>query len=215
MTPNALKTTALRAPDFLDRMFGFPAMQLREADLPELSTLDEAEAIERLERTHADTSSRLEHLERALADVEARATGGPRTTPRSVGGAVQLDPPSPAANGLVLGKGDVIELAIQTWRLARRVETIDAEKLPRERKQLTDSLRRFQRILESLRIEVIDPIGQVYVPGWVEVEVVSWEPPDPGSDGSVCKVKQTVAPIVRRAGEIIARGQVVATDTAN
>jgi hypothetical protein len=213
MTPNALKTTALRAPDFLDRMFGFPAMQLREADLPELSELDEADAIERLERIHTETSSRLEDLERALADTKTRAAGAPATSPVPGGGTGQIAPA--AANGLVLGKGDAIELAIQTWRLSRRVETIDAERFPRERKQLTDSLRRFQRILESLRIEVIDPTGQVYVPGWVEVEVVSWEPPDPGSDGSVCKVKQTIAPIVRRAGEIIARGQVVATDTAN
>ncbi len=179
----------LRLPGLLEKLFGYPAMQFRESDIPSRALLDPVSA--------------LENIDRELSDAATRVTPAPPAAKTS----------APAA-GLTLGKSEVIDLAIQTWRLSRRIENVDAEKLPRERKQLTDSLRRFQSLLKSLEIEVIDPVGQVYVDGWVEVEVVSWEAPDPGSDALVCRVKQTVAPIVRRAGEIIARGQIVATDTA-
>lgn len=120
---------------------------------------------------------------------------------------------SPAdSGGLTLSKGDVIEIAVQTWRLGRRVDALDAEKNPREKKQFTESLWRFRKILELLKIECIDPVGQTYTDGWVEVEVVSWEAPEAGASVLEYKVKQTIAPIVRRNGEIIARGQVVVTD---
>lgn len=122
---------------------------------------------------------------------------------------------APSGSDLALSKGDLIELSVQTWRLARRIEGIDGEKLPREKKQLADSLRRFQKILDSLKVEIIDPTGQTYAAGWDEVEVVSWEPSEPGDGASVNKVKQCVAPIIRRQGEIIARGQVVVTEIAS
>ena len=115
----------------------------------------------------------------------------------------------------MLSKSDLVELSVQTWRLARRIEGIDGEKLPREKKQLADSLRRFQKILDALKIEVVDPTGQTYAEGWVEVEVVSWEAPEPGSNASVHMVKQCIAPIIRRNGEIIGRGQVVVTEIAH
>jgi hypothetical protein len=189
-----------RKPGFLDRLFGFPAMRISERDVPDAEAIDLHCAIEQIESKVLASERTAERLQREL-------DGAPRTAPSP--------PPAGAGQGLALSKGDLVDLSVQTWRLARRIEGIDAEKLPREKKQLADSLRRFQRILETLKIEVVDPTGQTYAEGWVEVEVISWEAPEPGIDSSVHWVKQCVAPIIRRNGEIVARGQVVVTEIAN
>lgn len=187
-------------PNWMDRMFGFPAMRLSEQDVPPPEDVDIHRSLEQIEAQILTSRRSAERLQREL-EAAPRVTGS---------GAI-----SPSGSGPSLSKGDLIELSVQTWRLARRIDGIDGEKLPREKKQLADSLRRFQKILDSLKVEVVDPTGQTYAAGWDEVEVVSWEPPDDGVDASVNKVKQCVAPIIRRQGEIIARGQVVVTEIAN
>lgn len=184
-------------PGILDRIFGFKAMRIGVGDIPPEEHVDEAGDLARVEQALADASAAL-----AQRSVQQQA---PAQSPSSRAAV--------ASGGL--SKAEAVELAVQTWRLARRVEALDPEKFPRERKQFADSLRRFQRILESHQIEVVDPVGQVYVDGWDEVEVISWEPPQPGTDGSVPTIKQTISPIVRRSGEIIARGQVVAIDVGD
>jgi hypothetical protein len=174
-------------------------MRVSSSDAPAVDPLDESSIIAGIEQAITGAAEAL----RRLNEVE-RLPGG-RSPP------VDSDPArSPAG----LSKAEAIDLAVQTWRFARRVDALDADKFPRERKQFSDSLRRFQKILEAHQIEVLDPVGQRYVEGWVEVEVISWEPPPPSASTSVSTIKQTIAPIVRRNGEIIARGQVVATDVA-
>jgi hypothetical protein len=181
-------------------MFGFPVMRISERDLPDAEEVDLHRAIEQIESQVLASRRTAERLQRELE-------AGPLTKSGPA--------PTGTGQGLALSKGDLIELSVQTWRLARRIESIDGEKLPREKKQLADSLRRFQRILDSLKIEIVDPTGQTYAEGWVEVEVISWEAPEPGADASVHRVKQCVAPIIRRQGEIVARGQVVVTEIAS
>jgi len=181
-------------PGMIDRLFRFKSMRINARDIPVVEVADEIGDLSRVEQALADASA-------ALAQRPAQHQV-PAQSPSS-GDAV-------ASGGL--SKAEAVELAVQTWRLARRVEALDPEKFPRERKHFADSLRRFQKILESHHVEVVDPVGQVYVDGWVEVEVISWEPPKPGTDASASTIKQTISPIVRRSGEIIARGQVVAID---
>jgi hypothetical protein len=178
----------------MDRLFRFKVMRISARDVPVDEVADEAGDLARVEQALTDASAA---LARRSAEHQAPA---------------QWASPSGSAASGGLSRAEAVELAVQTWRLARRVESLDAEKFPRERKQFADSLRRFQKILESHQVEVVDPVGQVYVDGWDEVEVISWEPPQPGTDGSLPTIKQTISPIVRRSGEIIARGQVVAID---
>lgn len=189
-----------RGPNWSERLFDFAPMRFDETDAPPPAGIADLELVQQLER--------------ALHEAQAAAEKAVHTPPHKPGELAPRPDAVPPVDCIVLKKPEILELAVQTWRLARRIEGLDAEKFPRERKQLGDSLRRFQRILEVNKVEVVDPVGQVYVDGWVEVEVVSWEAPTPDADGSVCRIKQTVAPIVRRNGEIIARGQVVATDTS-
>lgn len=185
-------------PSWVDHLFfGFPAMRFSREDISALTVQETLQLIKNLEREHSAV----------MKECEALRSGG-----SSAGGTSTVVAPSPPGGGVVLGKRDLVELAVQTWRLARRIDGLDAEKFPRERKQLADSLRRFQSLLEALKVEIMDPVGQPYVEGWVELEVVSWEPAEPGGDGLVSRVKQTIAPVVRRSGEIIARGQVVVTE---
>ena len=180
-------STALTKPNWIDRAFRFGPMRHTTEYLGIDSAISIYEVVECIETKYRD----------ALAAS---------STP-----AANAQAPS-ASGGLALSKGDVIEIAVQTWRLGRRVDALDAEKNPREKKQFAESLWRFRKILELLKVECIDPVGKTYTEGWAEVEVVSWESPEAGVAVSEYKVKQTIAPIVRRSGEIIARGQVVVTD---
>jgi hypothetical protein len=104
------------------------------------------------------------------------------------------------------------ELGLQTWRLQRRVQSLDPEKHAKESRQLMDSCRRFERLLESMQVEVADPSGREYVDGWAEIEVVGWEPAGPGMQHSRPVIKQTISPIIRRAGKIIKIGQVIVVE---
>ena len=182
-----LNATGDTRPTWLDRAIGFRAMRHSKQDLCFESPIDIATVMDALEAKYRT----------------ALATNAP---------AVAVAQPA-VSDGLTLRKSEVVELAVQTWRLGRRVDALDAEKNPREKKQFSESLARFKKFLELLKLECVDPVGQIYTDGWAEVEVVSWEAPEEGVSASEQKVKQTIAPIVRRSGEIIARGQVVVTGT--
>jgi hypothetical protein len=111
-------------------------------------------------------------------------------------------------------KSDLIEFAVETWRLKRRVEGMDAEKHKREYKQFYDSVRRFVKFLERFEVEFEDPVGKPFTTGWLEVKVVSWD--EPGDEISPVEsgpwVKQTISPIIRQHGITIKTGQVVCVD---
>ena len=119
-----------------------------------------------------------------------------------------------AGGGTSLSKSDLVEFAIQTWRLQRRVDGMDRDKHKREYKQFSDSVRRFVKILQRFEVEFEDPTGKPFTAGWLEVEVVSWD--DPGDEESPVDsgpwVKQTISPIIRQHGITIKTGQVVCVD---
>jgi hypothetical protein len=114
-------------------------------------------------------------------------------------------------------QSDLVEFAIQTWRLQRRVAGMDPQKHEREYKQFADSGRRFVKFLERLQVEFEDPTGKPYTTGWLDVEVVSWD--EQGDDASPVEsgawVKQTVSPIVRHNGQTIKVGKVVCVEKEN
>jgi len=183
-----------RKPSWIFGFFEFGAMRCSWRDVPVQQHADLASLVEAIEKVANGVGLAIDKSNSAIRGASESGAG---------------------KDSVALSKSQIVELAVQTWRMARRVETFDGEKNPREKKQFADSLNRFQKILEGMKVEIYDPVGTIYTEGWVEVEVISWEPPEQGSDSSVCRVKQTVSPIVRRSGEIIARGQVVVTDTAS
>ena len=183
-----------RKPSWFFGFFEFGAMRCSWRDVPVQQHADLASLVEAIEKVANGVGVAIDKSNSAIRGASESGAG---------------------KDSVALSKGQIVELAVQTWRLNQRVAIFDGEKNPREKKQFADSLNRFQKILEGMKVEIYDPVGAIYKEGWSEVEVISWEPPEQGSDSSVCRVKQTVSPIVRRSGEIIARGQVVVTDTAS
>jgi len=122
--------------------------------------------------------------------------------------------PGGSAGELSITQSDLVEFAIQTWRLHRRVEGMDPQKHEREYKQFADSVRRFVKFLERFEVVFEDPVGKPYTTGWLEVEVISWD--EQGEDVSPVTsgawVKQTVSPIVRHKGKTIKVGEVICVE---
>lgn len=143
-----------------------------------------------------------------VRSVESGTVFGPVRGERTAAPGEARSPADLAA----VADGTAAELGLQTWRLQRRVHALDAERNPKEYRQLMDSCRRFERLLESMGVEVVDPVGREYVDGWIEVEVVSWEPASATEQSQKPLVKRTVSPIIRRSGAIIQRGQVIVTE---
>ena len=144
-------------------------------------------------------------------------------------GSAQLEEFSEAdLQGSSLSSSAMIELGTMTWRLERRIQDLDAERLMRglpeefeseagkvikrlnrQKSKLSDSLRTLQRLVQEFEVEVVDPTGTPFRTGVVSVEVVGWEDVDgerlhPGE-----YVKDVVSPIVSFKGKLLSRGKVI------
>jgi len=93
-------------------------------------------------------------------------------------------------------------LATELWRLQRRLKEHASSPVAAHYKELESHLR---SELERLGVEVADPTGMQWNEGWDEVNVASWLPSE-GAEKPL--IVGTVAPIVRRNGVIIKRGEV-------
>ena len=127
---------------------------------------------------------------------------------------LDYSPRLPNTDAMALNQSDLIELAIQTWRLDKRVQSMDPNADKRAFKQFSDSVRRFNKLLQRFSVDYEDPIHKPYTNGWLEVEVVNWEEPDdtPSPVAAGPWIKQTIAPIIRREDRMIKAGQVVCVD---
>jgi hypothetical protein len=103
-----------------------------------------------------------------------------------------------------------VEIANQAWRLRNRLDNnrqnLDANTLA----AVEGMLAKLDAFMQQRGIEIDDPIGEKYVDGWVEVEVVSFEEVDERNQ-EPDTIKQTIRPIIRRNGQVASRGQVIAT----
>ena len=134
-------------------------------------------------------------------------------------------------NGSLISDGQLAELAIQTWRLERRIESMDPDKifgeaslsdgsepvrkaLAREKKKLADSSRRLRKFLETFDVEYEDLTGKRYDPGLTAVEVLSWDEPDAGPV-EFDVIKETIRPLVRKQSSVIKIAQVVCVEGEN
>jgi hypothetical protein len=116
-----------------------------------------------------------------------------------------------------VGEAELVEIAVQLWRLDQRVQRVATGGSDPELRRLSDSVKRLRGALERLEVDFEDPLHREYNDGWLEVEVVAWEQPDapPPSGVQGPWVKQTLRPIVRRSGQLISRGEVVVTQISD
>lgn len=105
-------------------------------------------------------------------------------------------------------------LAVQTWRLGRRIDSLQSSETDRSIRQLRDSFKRINTAIEEMGVVFEDPLGQAYSDGWLEVETVSFEAPDSETPDGVTGqwVKQTMRPIVRKHGTLLCKGEIVVAD---
>jgi hypothetical protein len=103
------------------------------------------------------------------------------------------------------------ELAIQVWRLEKRIEKIEPGRELKSKRPLEDSTGRLRSLLDELGVTTEDPIGSPYTDGWIELEVIAFEDPDgPPPLGSPDQwVKQTIRPIIRNKSTLLAKGEVI------
>lgn len=137
----------------------------------------------------------------------------------------------PELEGDVISESQLAELAIQIWRLERRITTMDPNHvfgepqdsdpfaiqraaMLREKKKLADSTRRLRKFLEGFEVEYEDPTGGRYDPGLTAIEVLSWEESD-GPAPAFDVIKDTVRPLVRKKSKIIKIAQVVCVEGVN
>ncbi|MCH2154103.1 MAG: hypothetical protein MK089_12250, partial [Phycisphaerales bacterium] len=80
---------------------------------------------------------------------------------------VPTDTPVSMPDAEGLSDTDAVELGIQSWRLQKRVNLLPLQDHPKHKRRLDDSVSQINRLLQKCRIEVEDPIGQIYTDGWV------------------------------------------------
>lgn len=117
--------------------------------------------------------------------------------------------------GELIKQSDLIDFAINTWRLEQRAESLDPEKFKRQRRQFEDSALRFKNFLSRCEISFSDPKGRAFDHGMLDVEVISWDEPDEveiPKNISGPWIHKTVSPIIYQGDQIIRRGEVICID---
>ncbi len=100
---------------------------------------------------------------------------------------------------------NIIELAIETWRMEQRLGKVSSVLPENQKRGMESSLAKFKRFLEKYDIEVIDYTGQKYNEG-LNIEILSVEKDPLATERSI---KETVEPSIISKGRVIKRAKVV------
>ena len=106
---------------------------------------------------------------------------------------------------LAQGVTDLVDLAVEVWRISSRMEKVSSEIQEVQRKGIESSLQKLKRYLERYDMEVIDYTGQKYNEG-LNLDVLSVE-----KDPSVIvpTVKETVEPTVLCKGQVVRKAKII------
>jgi len=118
------------------------------------------------------------------------------------------------AQGELLTDSQLKTLAIQTWRLGRRIDRLPEDDNTRTKRQFRDSYNRLSEVLSDLGVTIDDPIGRGFTDGWIEVEVIARENPDgPAPEGVTGPwIKQTIKPVIKKSRQLLMKGEVIIAD---
>ncbi len=106
---------------------------------------------------------------------------------------------------LSLGVNDLVDLAIEIWRIEQRIAK-SAESLPEnQRKGLDVSIQKLKRYIGKYDIEIIDYTNQKYNDG-LNLDVLSVEKDSTISDPIV---KETVEPTVLCKGQVVRKAKII------
>lgn len=100
---------------------------------------------------------------------------------------------------------DLIDLAVEVWRVSVRIEKVAPEIQEVQRKGIETSLQKLKRHLDRYDLEVVDYTGQKYNEG-LNLDVLNVE-----KDASVTvpTVKETVEPTVLHKGQVVKKAKII------
>jgi hypothetical protein len=111
----------------------------------------------------------------------------------------------PKSIQLSIGVNDLVELAVEVWRMEQRITKSAAELPENQLKGLENSIQKFRRYLEKYDIEIVDYRNTKYNPG-LSLDILSVE-----KDLSLPEpiVKETVEPTIMCKGQVVRKAKII------
>jgi hypothetical protein len=114
--------------------------------------------------------------------------------------------PQPA--GISCSIEELAELAIEIWRLEKRVGKIRGQLPESQIRAFEHTVHRFRRLLEKNQVEIMDVTGGKYY-GGLNVEILAFQK-DPEYAEPV--ITETIEPSIIHGGKVIKRAKVIVTE---
>ena len=106
---------------------------------------------------------------------------------------------------LSLGVNDLVDLAIEVWRMEQRVAKSSSNLPEQQLKGLENSIQKLRRYLSKYDIEIVDYKNQKYNDG-LNLDILSVEK-DPSLHEPV--IKETVEPTVLCKGQVVRKSKII------
>lgn len=112
---------------------------------------------------------------------------------------------APKSFEISLGVNDLVELAVEVWRIEQRISKISSSIPESQIKGLDNSIHKFRRYLEKYDLEIIDYTNQKFNDG-LNLDVLSVEK-DPNITAPT--VKETVEPTILCKGQVVKKAKII------
>ncbi len=106
---------------------------------------------------------------------------------------------------LSLGVNDLVDLAVEIWRMDQRILESSSSLTENHSKGLNNSIERLKRYIEKYDIEIVDYTNQKFNDGW-NLEILSVEK-DPSIPHPI--VKKTIEPTIICKGQVARRAKII------
>ncbi|MFZ1736233.1 MAG: hypothetical protein WAU31_04835 [Candidatus Moraniibacteriota bacterium] len=101
--------------------------------------------------------------------------------------------------------GDIIDLAVEIWRMEQRIAKSIAGLSENQGKSLESSIQKLRRYIEKYDIEIVDYKDMKYNEG-LNLDILSIEK-DPTLQGS--KIKEVIEPTILCKGQVVRKAKIV------
>ena len=112
---------------------------------------------------------------------------------------------TPKFMDLSLGVNELIDLAVEVWRIEQRIAKSVSSLQETQLKGLENSVQKLKRYLEKYDIEIIDYKNQKYNEG-LNLDILSVEK-DPTLPESI--IKETVEPTIMLKGQVVRKAKII------
>ena len=112
---------------------------------------------------------------------------------------------APKSIEISLGVNDLVDLAIEVWRMEQRIKESSSSITENHSKGLNNSIERLKRYVEKYDIEIVDYTNQKFNDG-LNLEILSVE-----KDASISHpiVQKTIEPTILCKGQVVRRAKII------